>query len=263
MKGLSSGDTGEQSQAQNAWRAPALEHVTLYVQSRFLWDADQDFDALFKEYCTTFYGPAGAAMLDALDFAERNLAVNDQSRGAGKANPANVPPAISLQLRDKLAEAQKTAGDTIYGRRIAAISAELMPREELIAADAKKRAALAEARAKAPTARARHGDDLSETKWYLLKDNRTGEDPEVQTKFRLGWTDKAVIFDVFCLEPRMKQLQVSPDVYSGDNLAISIETPLHSYYHLEINPDGKIVDGNPGPDWQSLAEVYTEPGKDF
>lgn len=36
--------------------------------------------------------------------------------------------------------------------------------------------------------------------------------------------------------------------------------PLHSYYHLEINPDGAIAEGNPGPNWKSLAEVKTERG---
>jgi hypothetical protein len=68
--------------------------------------------------------------------------------------------------------------------------------------------------------------------------------------------------DIVCHEPKMKMLRVASDVHGGDNVAISIETPLHSYYHLEVNPDGVVVDGNPGPSWKSLVEVKAERGND-
>ena len=61
----------------------------------------------------------------------------------------------------------------------------------------------------------------------------------------------------------MKNLVVSGDVHSGDYIAVFLETPNHSFYHLEVNPDGVIVQGNPGPNWKSLAEVKTERGGDF
>jgi hypothetical protein len=96
-----------------------------------------------------------------------------------------------------------------------------------------------------------------------LKDNITGEKSDVLTEFRVGWAGDAIVFDILCNEPRMKQLRVANNVFEGDNIAISLETPLHSYYYLEINPDGIVADGNPGPDWQSLAEVKTERGEDF
>jgi hypothetical protein len=60
----------------------------------------------------------------------------------------------------------------------------------------------------------------------------------------------------------MNKLNVSNDVPNGDCVTISIETPLHSYYHIEINPDGRLFEGNPGGDWKSLAEVKTERGPD-
>jgi len=65
-----------------------------------------------------------------------------------------------------------------------------------------------------------------------------------------------------CNEPNMKMLRVASVVHGGDNVAVSIETPLHSYYHLEVNPEGVVVDGNPGPSWKSLVEVKTERGDD-
>jgi hypothetical protein len=61
----------------------------------------------------------------------------------------------------------------------------------------------------------------------------------------------------------MKRLKVAADVVGGDSVAVSLETPNHTYYHLEINPDGRLVEGNPSGDWKSLAEVKAEKGTDF
>jgi hypothetical protein len=132
LKGISLGDTGEQSQAGGKWRAPALEHITLYVQSRFLWDADQDVDQVLDEYCALFYGPAAKQMKQAITFAEQNLAYKDQSRSRGRGNPSNVSLAVSLRLRELLETARQAAGETLYGRRIYAILTELQPKEELV-----------------------------------------------------------------------------------------------------------------------------------
>jgi hypothetical protein len=254
LKGVSLGDTGEQSQANTAWRAPALEHITLYVQSRFLWNADQDVEAVLKDYCQQFYGPAAQAMYDAITFAEQNLAFKDQSRSRGRGSPANVTLAVALKFRDLLNAARKTAGDTIYGKRIQTIIAELQPREEVIAKYRQREEELAAARAKAPVATA--------GKEFQLKDNNSNKSVTVPTTFRVTWEANALVLDIVCHEPEMKKLNVAPDVHNGDCVAISIETPLHSYYHLEINPDGKLFEGNPGGDWKSLAEVKTQRGPD-
>ncbi len=262
LKGISLGDTGEQSQVGGKWRAPALEHITLYVQSRFLWDAGQDVDQVLDEYCTLFYGPAAKAMKEAITYAEQNLAFKDQSRGRGRGNPANVPLAVSLRLRELLESARQTANDTVYGKRIQAILAELQPKEQLIEEHRKKNEALAQARAKAPVATGVEGPDLGKATVYSLKDNTNGGKPAAQTTFRLGWDKNAVVFDIVCHEPDMKNLNVSRDVNNGDNVVVSLETPSHSYYHLEVNPEGVIVEGSPGPNWRSLAEVTTGRGSD-
>lgn len=255
LKGLSLGDTGEQSQANTAWRAPALEHITLYVQSRFLWNAEQDVEAVLKDYCQQFYGPAAAAMYEAITFAEQNLAFKDQSRSRGRANPANVTLAVALKFRDRLDAARQTAGDTVHGQRIAAIIAALQPRDELIAQKRKREEDLAATRANAPVA--------TTGREYRLKDNLANHQPAaVPTTFRVSWEAGALVFDIVCHEPEMKKLNLAPDVHNGDCIAISIETPLHSYYHLEINPDGKVFEGNPAGDWKSLAEVKAERGAD-
>ncbi len=261
LKGLSLGDTGEQSQVGGKWRAPALEHITLYVQSRFLWDSAQDVDAVLDEYCRLFYGPAAKAMKEAITYAEQHLAFKDQSR-RGRGNPASVSLAVSLRFRELLEAARSVAGDTVHGRRVLAILAELQPKEQLIAKRRQQDEALAQARAKAPVAKVVQGADLAKAVTYSLKDNRTPAKPAAQTTFRVAWDKDAILFDIVCQEPDMKNLRVSSDVYNGDNVVISLETPLHSYYHLEINPAGVVAEGNPGPNWKSLADVKTERGPD-
>jgi len=263
LKGISLGDTGEQSQAQGKWRVPGIEHITLYVQSRFLWDADQDVDQVLDEYCQLFYGPAAKHMKEAITFAEHNLATKDQSRNGGRGNPMNVSLAVGLRLRELLENARQVAGDTVHGKRIQLILSELQPRDQLIAQFREKETLLAEARAKAPVAICGEGADFGKAAVYQLKDNKLGKEPAVKTTFRTAWDKNAIHFDIVCHEPDMKHLNISSDVHNGDNVVISLETPLHSYYHLEINPAGTIVDGNPGSNWKSLAEVKTERGPDF
>lgn len=262
LRGISLGDTGEQSQAGGKWRAPALEHITLYVQARFLWDAGQDVDAVLDEYCRLFYGPAAQAMKHAITCAEQNLAFKDQSRGRGRGNPANVPLAACLRLREQLENARRIAGDSIYGKRIQAILAELQPKEQVIEKLRTKEAALAQARAKAPVATGVAGPDIAKAVEHALKDNVTGGEPPAQTTFRVGWDNDAIVFDIVCHEPDMKNLKVSRDVYSGDHVVVLLETPLHSYYHLAVSPSGIIVEGDPGPNWKSLAEAATEQARD-
>ncbi|MCA1808926.1 MAG: DUF4838 domain-containing protein, partial [Lentisphaerae bacterium] len=105
LKGISRGENSEQSQSKARWHSPGKDHLTLYVQSRFFWDVDQNLDALLDEYYTLFYGPASEEMREALEFAEANYSRTDGSRSGGRCNPANVP--LSLQV--KLGELLETA----------------------------------------------------------------------------------------------------------------------------------------------------------
>jgi len=263
LKGISSGDTGEQSQYGGKWKVPEIEHITLYVQSRFLWDADLDVDEVLNEYCENFYGPAAKQMKTAIDFAEANLAVKDTSRGAGKSDIQNVPLEIALKLRDLLKEAKDIAGDSVYGKRIDTILSSMISKEELIARDKAEKKLIEEARAKAPTAVGVEGSDLSKATEYFLKNSKTGEEPQLKTSFKAGWENNALILEIICKEPNVKNLAPAADVYSGEFVAITIQTQFHKHYILEINPDGLIVEGDPKKGWKSLAEARPERGEDF
>lgn len=263
LKGVSFGDTGEQSQAKQKWVAPGLNHINLYVQGRLLWDPDQDINALLDDYYVKFYGPAAKQMRDAFSFAEENMAFKDQSRNGGRADPANVSTAVSIRFQELLEKARLAAGDTVYGKRIDLILSELVPKEKLRTQYKEKEEALAMARAKAPVAVGVDGADLGKATAYRLKNNKNGAVTDVETSFKVGWEKDSVIFDIVCKDPNIGKLRVSPDVHNGDYVAITLATQKHSYYILEVNPDGTVVEGRPGPNWKSLADIKTERGKDF
>jgi Domain of unknown function (DUF4838) len=111
LKGISQGDTGEQSQVGGKWRAPALEHITLYVESRFLWKADQDVEDVLKDYCMRFYGPAAELMYEAITYVEQNLAFKDQSRSRGRAVLANVTLPVAIKFRARRGEENRWRHD--------------------------------------------------------------------------------------------------------------------------------------------------------
>jgi hypothetical protein len=265
LKGISAGEIGEQSQLTGKWKVMGLEHITLYVQSRFLWNADLDVDQVLDEYCTLFYGPAAQTMKEVIYFTEDNLAVKDESRGRGRGNPMNVSLATALKLRDLLDKAKAAAGTGTYAERVDAVIGSLQPKDEMLAKYKKAEAELAEARANAPVALGVAGADLSRAASYTLRNLRGGtEVAEPQTSFRIGWDRNFLLLDVLCKEPAMDKLKVAQDVTVGDYVAVSIATPHHTYYHMEINPAGKVVEGNPsGRTWKSLAEIKTERGADF
>ncbi len=263
LKGVALGGSGEVSQYRGRWQAMGLEHITLYVQARFFWDADQDVEQLLNEYCTLFYGPAAQEMKEAIDFAESNLAYKDQSRSRGRGNPMNVSLEIALKLRDLLDKAKGAAGDGLYGQRVEAVISELQPRDQLIARYKAKEQELAELRSKAPLAVGSAGADLSQATRYRLKANRGNVAAVPETTFQVGWDQNTLLLDIICKEPDMKKLVVANDVIGGDYVAVSLESPNHTYYHLEINPDGRLLEGDPSGDWKSLAEIKAEKGADF
>lgn len=256
------GEDGEQAQLAGYWKHMPLEHITLYPQSQLLWDADQDVNQILDEYCNNFYGPAAKQMREAIDFAEKNLALQDESRGRGRGNPMNVTMATAVRFRDLLDKAMAAAGDTVYGQRIQAIIDSLQPRDEMIAKFKAKETETAQARAKAPLATGVKGADLSAAPDHKLLKNSATE-LTADTTFKVGWDQNALLLDIVCKEPNMQKLLASQDVHSGDYLAISIETQNHSYYHIEVNPDGVLVEGDPAGGWKSLTDLKTEKGPDF
>ena len=68
MKGISLGEMSEVAREKHSsgtgqiWGRPGTNHLNLYVNARFLWDADQDIEKVLDEYYEGFYGPAAEEM---------------------------------------------------------------------------------------------------------------------------------------------------------------------------------------------------------
>ncbi len=261
LKGVSIGEFGEVSFEKGTFRNPGIDHLTLYVQSRLLWDPDQDLDALLDDYYEKFYGPAAAQMKEALTFAEGNYSRTDSSRG-GRGNPSNVSLETGLKLRELLASARKAAGDTIYGQRVEKLISELLSADALIAAKKNAAEKMAAARAKARTLTGSDGPSLESATAYDLLD-ATSKPTQPPTSVKFGWEEDFLTVEFRCEEPDMANLQVTDLVWDADHVAIALETPDHSYYKIEVNPDGSLAEGNPTSRWKSLADVKTERGEDF
>ena len=259
LKGISLGDICEVPRGRSQqWENPGVNHLNYYVQSRLLWDAGQNLDALLDEYYKLFYGPAADAMKSALEYAEKHYA---------RRGPAGLSLEDQVQFTEKLLAARNQAGDTVYGRRIQAIMDEL-PTLEKLNAELKAKREAGDPRKNAPVA---FGCDLpgpADRPVYKLRGIVDGAEPEVETKFTVGWETNTLVFDITCREPEMAKLFVTPDIWGGDSVAILLESPFHSYYQIEVNPDGVLFDADREfsavkDQWNSQAKVRTERGADY
>ncbi|MFN2351673.1 MAG: DUF4838 domain-containing protein [Kiritimatiellia bacterium] len=268
LKGISRGENSEESQSQARWHSPGLDHLTLYVQSRFFWDADQDLDTLLGEYYTLFYGPVALEMRAALEFAETHYSRTDTSRNGGRCDPQNVPTADRVRLGELLQAARAKAGDTIYGQRIQVIIDELPPLDDLRAKLAEEQQA-GNPRADAPVVTARPLNSSTEAeRHHINKNMKTSQPADQDAAFSVAWDQRALVFDIVCQETNMAGLCVADNVWEGDSVLILLESPSHSYYQIEINPDGKVFDADRSGGglvvtrWASMTDVKTERGAD-
>ncbi len=234
-----------------------LHQVNQYVNARLLWDADQDLDVLLDEYYEKYYGPVADLMKAAIEMAE-----NSYTRGQGR---AMVPLEARLALIERMERAREKAGDTVYGRRIAYILEE-EPASETLRTRLREQREAELARQQAPLVVATSPD--REPNVYEMVDLQTGETPDERTTFTVQWDNGNLIFDIRCEDSDMENLLVSGNIWSGDSVAVLLETPSHTYYQIEVNPDGVLWDadrehGIINDNWSSLAEVETERGEDF
>jgi hypothetical protein len=141
LKGLSLGEKNEVSRANpgQVWKAPGLDHLNLYVQSRFFWDSGQDVDSLLDEYYSLFFGPASGQMKTAFDYAEANVGYAEDNfwcfiNGPWRRSYCEGKMDLSIRNRflDLLHTARDTAGETVYGQRIQTIIDELPTPAELL-----------------------------------------------------------------------------------------------------------------------------------
>ncbi|MHC4873854.1 MAG: DUF4838 domain-containing protein [Planctomycetota bacterium] len=227
--------------------APILNHLNVYVTARLYWDIDKDIDELLDEYYKKFYGPAAEAMKTFIDFSEKNFVEMKNSVEL---------LAEGIKLFEKVKE---SAGDeSAYTERINLLAKYLRPMYDL-----HKRLTSGRKNARKATCLEENGKMaefkvdgvLTDKLWnrqapFALLDNEIGELPQQQTTVRFAWKSKSLCISIKCYEKDMVNLNISTtkdddaEILNGDNIEILIETQVHSYYQIVINPAGTKLDSN-------------------
>lgn len=268
LKGKSLGEFIELTYGEKDMHAPGFNHLNVYVTGRYYWDADQDLDALLGEYYEKFYGPAAKEMKAFIEYSETNWHFMQSKVEC-------IDKAFEL-----LAAARKTAGETVYGKRIALLVDFVQPMKAL-------REKISVGRKGAPEALAAERKDaglkldgrLDDAFWkdvpvYELKDVVKGTIPVDKTEFQIAWCDRDIIFGIRCEDADMKKIVVGTrenedsNLWNGDVVEVYLDTPIHSYYQIAINPAGIIVDldrrdGKLNSIWSSEAKVAAYAGDTF
>ena len=280
LKGVSRGEASEVFRNYEGWgrdwHALATNHLNVYVNARYFWDAAQDIDALLDEYYDKFYGPAAEEMKAFVEYGEGNWR-----------RMRNDVEAIDRAF-DLLGEAQAAvAAESVYGERIQLV-ADYMDRLHAL------REQLSRERVDVPDYRAlRTGLDgrlrmrdkpfdgkLDDTRfWPLarigrLSDAESGANAEHGTRFQALREGNDIYFGIRCLDADIEGLNIATTqdgderIFDGDHVTILIETLTHSYYEITINPAGALFDADHGDGerntaWRSEADVAVHIGEDY
>jgi hypothetical protein len=266
LKGKAIGEGVEQSRAHGTGiHAPGFNHLNAYITSRLYWDADQDVDAMLAEYYRLFYGPAADQMKGFIEYSEAHWHEMLD-------NPKPITQALSL-----LDAAQKAAGDTVYGQRIALLADYVAPLRQLQNRLELDRTNVPACRALSATAKQITVDGkLDEPCWqgistYPLRELETGRRPFFHTTFRMLWTGDALYVGITCQDFPNRPLNIatresdSMGIWDGDNVEILLETQNHCYYQIAVNPAGAVTDADREQDidtrWSANAECATHVGE--
>jgi hypothetical protein len=244
-----------------------FNHFLVYFTARSYWGGKEaDGDALLREYCRLFYGPAETEMHAFFTYCEEHWKEMESDQK------------IAETSLDLFATAKsKTETESVYGQRIALI-------DDFLKGLRMKANQLGQKRGLVPSVRL-VGDasdividgKLDDAYWQKCPSSATGKFFELQTgtlpifatTFQSGWDNNSVYFAIRCEEALGEKPfntaagEDDQAIWHGDAIEVELATESHSYYQIVISPDGHIVDldreeskGN-GLDWDSQAEVAT------
>ena len=269
IKGISSGEDIWLSARQDFDKvAIGFNHFLVYFTARMYWGGkDADVDAMFREYCRLFYGPAEQEMRAFFEYGEANW--QEMEKDKAKADRAL-----------ELFAAAKTKADaaSVYGRRIALI-------DDFLKGLRNKSQQLGKVRGPVPMLRLVGNapskividGKLDEEAWtnafpsatVRLRELQTGRQPTFGTTVKSTWRGNDLYFAIRCEEHRGEKPNIGTTkkddnaLWYGDAIEVLIETESHSYYQIAISPSGAVVDSDRGTardkwfSWDSNAEVAT------
>ncbi len=267
-KGVSAGEDIWLSVAQDfSTNGIGFNHFMVYFTARMYWGGeDADVDAMLREYCRLFYGPAEREMLAFFSYCEANWSAMDSDK-------ATADEALALFEQAKA----RASAAGIYSQRIGLIDDYLkglrMKTEQL----GQKRGPVPKVRLVGDAHDIVIDGKLDDEYWQKcpvaatgrFRELQTGRTPTFGTSFKAGWQGSNLYFAIRCDEhPGEKPVSASTRdddqaIWHGDVIEIELATETHSYYQIAISPAGHIVDLDRGAakgqwfGWDSKAEVAT------
>lgn len=263
MNGISYGDMVEVYRKRGEKASLALNHLNIYVTSRYYWDVDQDIDAMLEEYYSLYYGPAAKEMKAFCEFVEKRW-MNILK------NAADIEQFFVLLDQGRAAAGQ----DTIHAKRIDMIYAFY----EKPLRDALAKAKIGRTQNPKLVIPVRNQPEITldgrfdDAMWkgvprQSLKVLSTGAEPSIPTHFQMVATNDALYFAIRCDDPDMAKLNANASakhddmsIWSGDAVELLLETQYASYYQIVISPTGAVtdldrIDGNLDSLWSSNVQV--------
>jgi Domain of unknown function (DUF4838)/Carbohydrate family 9 binding domain-like len=271
LKGVSLGDHIEiyrnHTTHDNAGNVLAGDQINCYVNSRLLWDVDQNVDKMLDEYYEKYYGPASKQMKTFYEYCEANWTrtIRDVT--------------VIDRMYELIDLAQKATGkDTVYHVRVTMMIDYMARMKQL-------RARLNMGRGDNPKARVYDrpkgsivvDGKLNDAAWqklplYYLRDLETGAEPRHKTSFRVAWAGDSLYFAITCKDSDIAGMKVfgkkidDPAIWKGDAIELLLETQTHEYYQITIDPAGMMADvdrkDNINTKWSSAIEAASQIGKD-
>jgi hypothetical protein len=279
--GNSINETKGTSRGEEVWISPnkefdgkaAFNAFQYYFTAKAYWGGkQQDVDALLDEYCRLMYGPAGDTMQQFFDDCEIHWQDMVSDKSKVDAALAMFDSAKTLVSESSL-EAKRLGLIDHYLRGLRSRSLQL----------AQKRGVVPKLRLVGEPKDIVIDGKLDDPFWQTintgstgrLREVQTGSDPTFATNIKVAWQGSDLCFAVRCAEQPGEQPNITATkngdaaMWYGDAVEFLIETNLHSYYQIAVNPAGAIVDYDRGADkkswdsWSAKAEVATQIGDGY
>lgn len=272
-KGLSDGEDIWLSAAQG-FTEPAIgfNHFMVYFTARMYWGGrTANVDAMYREYCRLFYGPAATEMETFFDFCEAHWGLMEEDK-------TKADEALAL-----FAKAQaKAPAETVHGQRVALINRYLQGLRMKSQQLGQKRGPVPVVRLVGEAENIVIDGKLDDAYWQdcpaaatgKFRELQTGRVPIFGTSFKTGWQGGSLCIAIRCEEqPGVKPNTTSTRdddqaLWHGDAIEIELGTESHSYYQIAISPAGHVADLDRGASrdrwftWDSKAEVATQVADD-
>lgn len=267
-KGISRGEEIWICPHQQFDGAAAFDAFQVYFTARMYWGGkEQDIEALLDEYCRLLYGPAAVQMKAFFDYCE--LHWQDMETDKAKADTA-------LRLFEE-AKA-KLDPSSIESRRLALLDKFLDGLRTKARLLGQKRGAVPKLRLVGEAKGIVIDGHLDEPFWKTinpgsvgrLRELQTGRPPALGATVMAGWYENNLYLSIRCQEVPGDKPNITanrhddPAIWYGDVVEILLETNMHSYYQIAVNPAGVVADLDRGMSkdsalsWDSKAEVATQ-----